>query len=269
MRFATCAALLLGAGVLTGCGNVASQLMGVPPTLQQSSLLADAQTQNQVVQTLIEKAGFRPGTYPEPGSSDWKYVTQAGLAEVDLLCDRYLAALFAFNREQRAGRQILTAAGAGTAAIMGLTGSPGISIALVAAAFGLAANVFDAGVNSVLFTISPTAVRAVAAKGRVVYLSGVSVEKVNSRPMMMSVVQGYLSQCTPAAIEANIDNAATGAPSVASSDAKIALQAARLGAPSSSITLDAQTFMGAGVSQGGGPVAQPPGPALARGVTAS
>jgi hypothetical protein len=261
MRFPTCAALLLGAGVLAGCGTVSNQLLGVPPTLQQSNLVADAQLQNQVVDALIAKAGFLPGTRLEVGSPQWKYVAQAGLLEVDLVCDRYLASLFAFNREQRAGRQVLTAAGAGTAAIMGLTGAPGISIALVAAAFGLAANVFDAGVNSVLFTVSPAAVRAIAAKGRQVYLSTIKWETVDSRPMMMSVVQVYLSQCTPASIEANIDNAATGAPSVVSSDPKTALAAAMAGAPSSSVA-QAQAIATANSAL----PAPPPGPVSPPGI---
>jgi hypothetical protein len=258
---------LVSACALAGCGTASNQLLGVPPTLQQSSLLADAPLQDRMVDALIEKAGFPRGTYIPPGSSQWKFVAQAGLFEVDLVCDRYLASLFAFNREQRAGRQILTAAGAGTAAIMGITGAPGVSVALVAAAFGLAANVFDAGVNSVLFTISPTAVRAIAAKGRQVYVANIKWETVNSRPMMMSVVQTYLSQCTPAAIEANIDNAATGAPSVASSDARIALQAAMAAAPSSSVAQSAVTFNSEPVNPGGTATPlHPPPSELARNV---
>lgn len=234
MKQTICAAML-SACALSGCGTASNQLLGVPPTLQQSSLVADATSQNQMVEALIAKAGFPAGTRLEVGSPQWKYVAQAGLLEVDLVCDRYLASLFAFNREQRAGRQILTAAGAGTAAIMGLTGAAGVSIALVAAAFGLAANVFDAGVNSVLFTISPAAVRAISAKGRQVYIKNIKWETVDSRPAMMSVLQVYLSQCTPASIEANIDNAATGAPSVVSNDPATALNATMAGAPSSFI----------------------------------
>jgi hypothetical protein len=196
-----------------------------------------------MVDALIEKAGFPPGTVLQPGSPDWKYVTQAGLVEVDIQCDRYLAALFSFDREQRAGRQVLTAAGAGTAAIMGLTGAAGVSIALVAAAFGLAANVFDAGVNSVLYTVSPTAVRAVAARGRQAYIAGIQWNEVKSRPVMMSVVQGYLSQCTPGTIQSNIENAATGAPSVSSSNTDIALKSAALASPASSVVQDPAVWM--------------------------
>jgi hypothetical protein len=239
MRVATWMALLLGAGALAGCGNASHQLLGVPPTLQQSNLLAEQDLQDRMVAALVAKAGLT-GVDLRSNPALWKDVADAGLMEVDIQCDRYLAALFTFNREQRAGRQVLTAAGAGTAAILGITGAAGTTVALVAAAFGLAANVFDAGANSVLFTVSPTAIRAVAAKGRQAFLEGIRWERVNSRPRMMMVVQGYLAQCTPAAIEANIDNAATGAPSVSNVDT--ALKAAALAAPSSTVVQDPMVF---------------------------
>lgn len=250
MRFATCAALLC-AGAVAGCGNASNQLLGVPPTLQQSNFMVEHDLQNRMVATLIEKANLTP-TALRDNPVLWKDVADAGLLEVDIQCDRYLAALFTFNREQRAGRQILTAAGAGTAAILGITGAAGATVALVAAAFGLAANVFDAGANSVLFTVSPTAIRAVAARGRQAYLESIRWDRVTSRPRMMMVVQGYLAQCTPAAIEANIDNAATGAPSVSNIDT--AIKAAALASPSSSVLQDPAIFIATPVT---GPTKNP------------
>ncbi len=65
--------------------------------------------------------------------------------------------LFRFNRVQRAGRQDLEAAAAATAAVMGISGVGAKAIAITAAAFGLATSLFDASVNSVLFTIEPSA----------------------------------------------------------------------------------------------------------------
>ena len=102
----------------------------------------------------------------------------------------------------------------------------------ISARDGVGATLFDAGVNSVLFSVSPDAVRSIAQRGRQAYLAGIQWKDVTTRPRMMIVVQGYLTQCSPAAIEANINNAATGAPSVASSNADIALKAAAMAAPS-------------------------------------
>ena len=173
----------------------------------------------------------------------WAIVAEAGLYEIDRQCDLYLGALYTFNRDQRAARQGLTAVGATTAAILGITGAAGTTIALTAAAFGLAATLFDAGANSVLFTIEPSALRAVMLRGRQAYLATVIWREVTNRPRMMVVLQGYLSQCTPAAIEANINNAATGALSVSSTNTDAALKAAALAAPSASIVQNPEVLV--------------------------
>lgn len=93
--------------------------------------------------------------------------------------------LFRFNRVQRAGRQDLEAAAAATAAVMGISGVGAKAIAITAAAFGLATSLFDASVNSVLFTIEPSALRNVALKGRTYYLKALDLDKINSRPGML------------------------------------------------------------------------------------
>ena len=107
MKLVGMCATLLCASVMTGC--MTDQIVGVPPTLQQSNLIADQNIQEAMVTSLIRKADLtREALAADP--SKWQVVADAGLLEVDIQCDRYLAALFNFNREQRAGRQILTAA---------------------------------------------------------------------------------------------------------------------------------------------------------------
>jgi len=53
--------------------------------------------------------------------------------------------------------------------------------------------------------------------------------------LSLIALQGYLTQCSPAALEANINNAASGAPSVVSPVPGVAEKAAALAAPSSTI----------------------------------
>lgn len=262
-------ASLLGACAVAGCGLAQNQadpravgIRGVPATLQQSTIVANAEAQESLVTALIKKAHVRG----ELDAIDprWAAVAEAGVGEVDLLCDQYIAALYNFNRDQQAAREGLTAAGATTAAILGLTGAAGVTIALVAASFGLAASLFDAGVNSVLFSVSPDAVRSIAQRGRQAYLAGITWKEVTTRPRMMIVVQGYLTQCSPAAIEANINNAATGAPSVANSNADIALKAAAMAAPSATFVQDPRVWMNRPLTKGGSETPPPvPGPELA------
>ena len=151
--------------------------------------------------------------------------------EIGRQCDQYLDVLFRFNRNQRAIRQGLTATGAATASILGVAGVVAMPIAITAVAFGLAASLYDAGVNSVLFTIEPSALRNVVLKGRQAYIRKLDLSKVNSRPRLLIALQGYLTQCSPATIEANVNNAASGAESVVNVRQGVSADGAILGAP--------------------------------------
>ena len=224
--------------LMTSCGLIrdqtdptATSVRGVPPTLERLNIPLNREAQDAFVSDLVHDAGIRPG----PISGDWKYVTEAGFYEIGRQCDQYIDALFRFNREQRAARQGLTAVGAVSATIMGLAGVAAIPIAITAAAFGLSATLFDAGVNSVLFTIEPSALRNVVLQGRKKYLDSLDMDKINTRPRMMIALQGYLSQCSPAAIEANVNNAANGSKSVANQSETDSRDAAMSAAPAATI----------------------------------
>jgi len=188
---------------------------------------------------LTAKAGFvdqnGQAYFLPPRSPDWAVVTEAGIYEISRQCDQYLDVLFHFNRNQRALRQGLTAVGATTATILGLASVAAAPIAITAAAFGLSASLFDAGVNSVLFTIEPSALRNIVLRGRKAYLDDLykRMADVTTRPRMMIALQGYLTQCSPATIEANVNNAASGALSVANKGE--AGEAATLAAPGTTL----------------------------------
>jgi hypothetical protein len=204
---------------------------GLPPTLEQLNVGAAIDAQNQLVAILITTAGL-PGQ-PPPDDPRWAVVAKAGIYEIGRQYDQYLDVLFRFNRVQRAGRQDLAAAAAAAGAIMGLTGVSSKAIGITAAAFGLASGLFEAHVNSVLFTIEPSALRNVALQGLKRYFEQLDLSKITSRPDTLIALQGYLTQCSPAALEANINNAASGAPSVVSPVPGEAEKAAALAAPSS------------------------------------
>jgi len=207
---------------------------GVQPTLEQLKVGSTLDAQNSLVNTLIATAGLPEGPLPAE-SPQWRLVWKAGQYEIGRQCDQYLDALFRFNRRQRADRQGLAVTAAATAAIMGLTGAAAEALAITAAAFGLTTALFDAEVNSVLFTIEPSALRNVAQQGLTHYLDSIDETRITSRPDTLIALQGYLVQCSPAAIEANINNAASGAPSVVSPDPKVAAAAAVAAAPSAAL----------------------------------
>jgi len=202
---------------------------GVAPTLEHLNIARDTTAQDAFVNDLIRKSGLN--YTPPPGDYSWGFVAEAGIYEIGRQCDQYLDVLFRFNRNQRAIRQGLTATGAATASILGVAGVVAMPIAITAVAFGLAASLYDAGVNSVLFTIEPSALRNVVLKGRQAYINKLDLAKVNSRPRLLIAMQGYLTQCSPATIEANVNNAASGAETVVTVKRGESADGALLGAP--------------------------------------
>lgn len=229
---------------------------GVKPTLEQLNISSTTNAQNAFVNDLIVKVGFVDANGRALGlaqpSQQWAIVTQQGIYEIGRQCDQYLDVLFHFNRDQRAVRQGVTAIGAATASILGIASVAAAPIAITAAAFGLTASLFDAGANSVLYTIEPSALRYIVLKGRKGYLDTVNLGEVNTRPMMLMALQGYLRQCSPATIEGNVNRAASGAPSVASDDEKISRREAGLAAPG------ATSFIGRAEKKVDEPVKPPP-----------
>ncbi len=202
---------------------------GGHPTLEQMNVASGTGAQNLFVDDLIRKAGLT--NTPGVGDGNWGVVTEAGIYEIGRQCDQYLDVLFRFNRNQRAMRQGMTATGATTATILGLVGAAAMPIAITAAAFGLSASLYDAGVSSVLFTVEPSALRTIVLKGRQLYIEKLDLTKINNRPRMMIALQGYLSQCSPSTIEGNVNNAASGADSVVSARPGAASNAATMNAP--------------------------------------
>jgi hypothetical protein len=227
---AGCVLLLTACQALRDEADVGSvSVRGVAPTLEHLNISKDTAAQDAFVNDLIRKAGL--DYTPRPGDYSWGFVAEAGIYEIRRQCDQYLDVLFRFNRNQRAIRQGLTATGAATASILGVAGVVAMPIAITAVAFGLAASLYDAGVNSVLFTIEPSALRNVVLKGRQAYIRKLDLSKVNSRPRLLIALQGYLTQCSPATIEANVNNAASGAESVVTMRPGASADGAILGAP--------------------------------------
>lgn len=215
--------------VLAGCGIVRDQadpsrpsVRGVPATIDRLPFEEVAERQTRLTVALAQQAGLVDAdgkvVLPAKQSSDWRLVLKSGVQMVENQCDAYLDSLFRFNREQLAGRQGLSAVGGASAAIMGLANAPAGAIAATAAAFGLTTSLFDAAANSVLFQIEPSAIRNVSLEARRKFLKEVQDRiaqdptAFTNRPDALIAVQGYLAQCSPAALEANINNAASGSP---------------------------------------------------------
>ena len=137
-------------------------------------------------------------------------VFEAGVYEVGRQCDQYLDALSHFSRQPQANRPGLIAVAATSGAILGPAGVTTTAIAITAVAFGLSASLFDASASSALFTLEASALRNIVQRGHELYLARIAKDKIaiNSRPRVMTALQGYLRECSPAAIEASLNGAA-------------------------------------------------------------
>jgi hypothetical protein len=198
---------------LSGCAMpdpMAVSVGGLNPAIESLNFQGVAARQDALVTELQNMAGFRGVSLAATGDPHWFIVLKAGMEFEGGQCDEYLSALFKFDRKQRALRQGLTATGAAAATILGLTHTPAAPIAITAAAFGLGASLFDADVNSVLFQLAPSGVRNIVIQAQDAYRDGVTSKPslYQSRVDALLALQGYLRLCTPAAIEAAVNQAA-------------------------------------------------------------
>jgi hypothetical protein len=214
-KSAVCLALSAG---LAGCDALRGSLdpaavspRGLNSSVEALNYTGVATLQDGLVAALKLMAGLSGISVAYRQDPNWQLVLKAGFELVGGQCDEYLSALFKFDREQRALRQGLTATGATAATIMGLTATPAAPIAGTAAAFGFAATLFDANVNSVLFQLEPSAIRNIVIKSEDAYRETTTSNLAiyQSRPDVLLGLQGYLRLCTPAAIEYAINQAAS------------------------------------------------------------
>lgn len=220
---------------LGGCAAVEG-VQGPPTAMEQFKRdpIAAANIQTRYIEGLRIRADLPqvPPVLPAP-ASDWAQILQAGIDQIDEECNNYLDQLYKFNAQQRAARQGLTAATATTGVILGLTGAAATTFGITAAALGLAASLFDAGTNSVLFSIEPSAVRNVVKTGQQRYIKVLAADLPTNRPRTINALRGYLQWCTPSVIEANVNSAANGTIEVVTSpNEKDALKGAGKVAPS-------------------------------------
>ena len=221
---AICAALgLAGCDMLQAdAGSTGTTIRGVPNGVEVIDATRRVADQTKFLTQLFIVAGATDQAQPVA----WHEVFLAGVDQIDAECDQYQRLLYEFHRKRTADRRGLVAIAAGTAAILGLTATPAAPIAITASAFGLAQDLFDARVDSVIFSAERTAVRNIIVQGRQRYIEGVLPAALISRPRVMIALRGYLMQCAPETIEANFNNAANGSRFAVTSPIVVDAQAA-------------------------------------------
>ena len=200
---------LLVAALSSGCSmfdEKRAYITGLPPTIDADRLRKSTEAQKNIVSDLLVRANLTGGI-PANGSADWAVFTEAGFGFVDEQCDRYLDALFWYNRARSATQTQLALTGATAASIMGILDASKEAIAITAAAFGFASGTVDTLASSVLYSLDPSSIKNLVDRSRSQYRQAAASRSIVTQPGAMSVIQGYLRLCLPATIETQINGA--------------------------------------------------------------
>ena len=207
-------ALLLVASVLSGCDGAAGFGEGpgtsVPwPGVQEETRLQDLYIGAMCEQAglpvlgapsgpVCDAAGFRP--------TDWGLIVQAGMNDIDLRCDEYLAWLDERKRSSEPILKELAAVSAVTEGIMQISGTGAASIAITGLAFGLAATSFTNFNSQLLFEIDHSAVQSIVLRSQNTFRDQIRRQVIDNRPAAVYALRSYLRTCMPFTLQTQINN---------------------------------------------------------------
>jgi len=158
-------------------------------------------------ETVVDRLKSLSGTDPRQDGDDWRPVVEAGILYADVRCDRYMNALFWFNRAREStSREIGFAASAGSAAMALLDAGKDL-IGLAPLGF----TIVDQTVNNIgkglLFDLSPSIVRSLVEKQQTAFLQGLNGAEFRTKTGAMSAIQAYTTICLPPSIETEVSRA--------------------------------------------------------------
>ena len=202
--------ILMTAIGLAGCADL-SLRKGISPALDAGAVETAAMNQSRIIDALARDAGF---DHPQDTESvNYYEVAVTGFNYVDDQCRAYFDEMFFIDRGRSQIKSGLAAAGATTAAVLGLTSASTLSMAVVASAFGFASNSTDIITGTYLYALPPATTQALVAKLQMKYRDEAAQRKldIGSRAESYHQIQNYLALCLPPTIEAEIENAVNGA----------------------------------------------------------
>lgn len=148
---------------------------------------------------------YRPTTVAGDHPS-YSEVVAAGIHYVDVRCDRYMDALFHFNRIRETASREVQFAGAASAAALTILKASTELIGLAPLGIGFIDQTINNVGRGLLYDLPPHIVRQLVERQQDAYLKAVSKE-YTSRPHAMQTIQGYASLCLPATIETEVNRA--------------------------------------------------------------
>ncbi|HZO47279.1 MAG TPA: hypothetical protein VFB68_15395 [Xanthobacteraceae bacterium] len=206
LRLAAGAAMGLA---VAGC-NLASEGLyfreGIGTGLSRPELGEVTQIQDLYIAHICQQAGLPNCDDVTMSPAAWSLFVEAGMNDVDLRCDAYLAWLDNRKRSATPILNQLAAMNSATQAVMNATGAGAAAITIVGIGFGLAADTFTNVNSRLLLEVNQSTVQSVVLGHQTEYRMQAAKVLVRSRPMAIYLLRNYLRICMPFSIETSINN---------------------------------------------------------------
>lgn len=196
------AAALATSACTTVQGHVDAYKSNVPD-LSDKDVAAFVAARENVVSQLKTLSG----TNPQQDGDDWRPVVDAGILYADVRCDRYMNALFWFNRARESSSREIGFGGSAASAAMALLNAGKDLIGLAPLGFTF----LDQSLNNIgrglLFDLSPSIVRSLVEKQQTAYMQGLNGTEFTTKTGAMNAIQAYTAICLPPSIETEVSRA--------------------------------------------------------------
>ncbi len=173
------------------------------PDLSETDVAAFAEARDAVMNTLKRLSG----TTPQKDGDDWRPVVDAGILYADVRCDRYMNALFRFDRARESTSRQIGFTGSAASAAMALLNASKDLIGLTPLGFTLADETVNNIGKGLLFDLSPSIVRSLVEKQQTAYVQGLNGTRFTTKTGAMNAIQAYTSICLPPSIETEVSRA--------------------------------------------------------------
>lgn len=206
-------------GMLPGCSSIKAQWAdryGPDPVPSAMATIEASNREAEVVTALLRANGYARADVSNdvPTSSlAWYGVILTGFNVVDDACQTYINDLWKLDRQKGRVRDIITASGAATAAIVGANANPSTAtLTTLAQAFGLASTLTGTIGDSYLFAQNPAALGQIVKKLQTAYRDDVAKNidtryyPISSYAAVYYHTREYLSLCLPPTIEAQVQD---------------------------------------------------------------
>lgn len=173
------------------------------PDLDRNDVAAFVAAREEVVGQLKALSG----TDPRQDGDDWRPVVDAGILYADVRCDRYMNALFWFNRARASTSRQIGIGGSAASAAMALLNAGKDLIGLAPLGFTFLDQSVDNVGKGLLFDLDPSIVRSLVEKQQTAYRQGLNGAGFRTKTGAMNAIQGYAALCLPPSIETEVSRA--------------------------------------------------------------